>query len=166
MAIRPHSFENMGAGLIQIEENIAGIASSSVGQQIDVETLIIARSQKAHHRGTPQLSGCPQPFSWSGSVCRAVNQTEEVEIVRHTRQLAADSLQGEEKSAVRHKGENGLKAPCLKINFQRVVNSVLTYCLSSGDNPMSLPANVWEPMNCSLTQRSTRARKPLKAGLP
>jgi hypothetical protein len=24
----------------------------------------------------------------------------------------------------------------LKINFQRVVNSVLTYCLSSGDNPI------------------------------
>ena len=44
-------------------------------------------------------------------------------------------MQCEKESAVRHGTENELEAPCLKINFQRVVSSVLTDCLSPGDNP-------------------------------
>jgi hypothetical protein len=59
-----------------------------------------------------------------------VNQTDEVEIIRHTLQLATDRLQGEKESAIQHGNENELEALCLKISFQRVVSSVLTYCLS------------------------------------
>ena len=65
----------------------------------------------------------------------AVDQTDEIEIIRHARQLAANSLQGKKESALKHENENELEAPCTRSNFQRLVNSVLTYCLSSGDNP-------------------------------
>jgi hypothetical protein len=135
MAIGAHGLENARAGLIEIEENIPGIAMAAVGQEIHVEALTVACTQILHHSCTYQVTGCPQPFSWSWSACGAVNQTDEVEIVRHTRQLAADNLQGEKESAVEHGSEDELEAPCLEITFQRLVSSALTDCLSFGDHP-------------------------------
>src|SRR6516165_3551944 len=135
MTVGPHGFENTGAGLIEIEENIAGIARPAVGEEVHVKTLTVACAQKMHHCSTHQLSGSPQPFSWSWPVCAAVNHTDEVEMVRHPGQLAADSVQGKKESAVEHGTENEPGSLRLEISFQRMVSSVLTSCLSSGDNP-------------------------------
>jgi hypothetical protein len=112
---------------VTVDHNHSG--RSHIFGDIEVDTQIL------HHSSTYQVTCCPQTFSWSWSACGAVNQTDEVEIIRHTRQLAADSLQGEKESAVEHGSKNELEAPCLKITFQRLVSSVLTDCLSSGDNP-------------------------------
>jgi hypothetical protein len=56
-------------------------------------------------------------------------------MVRHPGQLAADSVQGKKESAVEHGTENEPGSLRLEISFQRMVSSVLTSCLSSGDNP-------------------------------
>jgi hypothetical protein len=40
----------------------------------------------------------PQSFSWSWPASRVVNQTDEVEIIGHARQLATDSLQREKEA--------------------------------------------------------------------
>jgi len=135
MTIGPHGFENTRAGLIEIEENIAGIARPAVGEEVQVKTLTVACAQKTHHCSTHQLSGSPQPFSWSWPACAAVNHTDEVELIRHPRQLAADSVQGKKESAVEHGTENEPGSLRLEISFQRMVSRVLTSCLSSGDNP-------------------------------
>src|SRR6516165_9466341 len=135
MTVGPHGFENTGAGLIEIEENIAGIARPAVGEEVHVKTLTVACAQKMHHCSTHQLSGSPQPFSWSWPVCAAVHHTDEVEMVRHPGQLAAAGVQGKKESAVEHGTENEPGSLRLEISFQRMVSSVLTSCLSSGDNP-------------------------------
>jgi hypothetical protein len=56
-------------------------------------------------------------------------------MVRHPGQLAADSVQGKKESAVEHGTENEPGSLRFEISFQRMVSSVLTSCLSSGDNP-------------------------------
>jgi hypothetical protein len=61
-----------------------------------------------------------------------VNQTDEVEFIRHSRQLAADSVQGKKKSAVGHRFENAIEAPRRYNDFQRTATTPLTLCLSPG----------------------------------
>ena len=115
-----HGFQNMWSGLIEIEKNITSIALAAVRQQIHVKTLTVACSQKAHYSYTRQISGCPHSFSWSWSACDPVNQANEVEIIRHTRQLLADGMQGEKESAARHGRENEVEGCRNAIDFQQV----------------------------------------------
>jgi hypothetical protein len=81
----------MRARLIEIEKNVPGIAMAAVEQEINVEALTVACTKKAHHASIHQVTRCLQPFFRSQSVSRAVNQTDEVEIIRHTLQLAPNS---------------------------------------------------------------------------
>ena len=111
MAISAHAGKDMGSGVIQIEENIAGIAMLGIGQQIDVIPLTVACAQKAHHSSTHQLTTIPKPFSWTRLSCGTMNQADEVEIIGHGRELAADSVRGEEESAIEHGLENESEAP-------------------------------------------------------
>src|SRR5207248_3496766 len=47
--------------------------------------------------------GRPQAFSWEGPFCGVVNQADQIQLMRHRRELPADCLQREEQSAIRHK---------------------------------------------------------------
>jgi hypothetical protein len=49
-----------------------------------------------------------------------VNQADEVEIIRHTRQLLADGMQSEKESAVRHGRENEVEGCREAIDFQQI----------------------------------------------
>src|ERR1700730_4270353 len=111
MAMGSHEGNNIGSGVIQVEENIAGIAMLSVGQKIDVITLKAARAQKAQHRSTCQLTNIPNSFAWARPTCEAMDQADEIEIIRHSRKLAADSVRSEEESAIKHEHENAIEAP-------------------------------------------------------
>jgi hypothetical protein len=111
MAIGAHEGKNIGSGVIQVEENIAGVAMLGIGQEIDVITLLVARAQKAQHRSTSQLTNIPNSFAWARPSCGAMNHADEIEIIRHGRKLAADSVQGEEESAIKHEHENAIEAP-------------------------------------------------------
>src|SRR5260370_18267439 len=98
-------------GVIKAEENIAGIAILGIGEQVYVVTLAVACAQKAHRGSTPQLTRIPKPFSRTHSACGMVNQTDEVEFIRHSRHLAADTVQGKKKSAVGHGFQNAIEHP-------------------------------------------------------
>jgi hypothetical protein len=135
VALSTHGFENMWSVLIEIEKNIASIALAAVRQQIHVKTLTVTCSQKAHYRCTRKISGCPHSFSWSWPACDPVNQANEVEIIRHTRQLLADGMQGEKESAVRHGRENEVEACREAIDFQQIEICRKIVCLSLGVHP-------------------------------
>ena len=130
MTISSHEFKDTRWGVIEVEKNIAGIAILGIGEQVYVVTLAVACAQKAHHRSTHQLTRIPKPFSRTHSACGMVNQTDEVEFIRHSRQLAADSVQGKKKSAVGHGFENAIEAPRRYTDFQRTATTPLTLCLS------------------------------------
>lgn len=111
MAIGSHELQDIVSGVIEIEENVAGVILLGIGKKIYVITLMVTCAQKAHHRSTHQLTSTPKPFSWTRLTCGAVNQVDEVEIIRHGRELAADSVRGKKESTVEHEYENAIKAP-------------------------------------------------------
>jgi hypothetical protein len=110
MAIASHESEHLGSGMIQVEENIAGVAMLGIGQKINIMTLKIACAQKAHHRSMRQVTCIPNPFSWARFSGEAMNHANEVEIIRHRRELALHGVPRKKESAIAHEHENALEA--------------------------------------------------------
>jgi hypothetical protein len=130
MAMGSHPGQHIGRGVIQVEENIAGVAILGVGEKIDVKALKVASPQEAQYRSPHQLTNIPHSFAWARPSCAAIDQANEIELIGHSRQLAADSVQGEKKSAVEHGFENAIEAPRRYNDFQRTATTPLTLCLS------------------------------------
>lgn len=63
-----------------------------------------------------------------------VNQTDQVQLVGHRRELPANGPQGNEESAVYHDRDFALGPNRRTMNFQRRATRVLTVCLSPGGN--------------------------------
>ena len=111
MAIGSHELKDIGSGVIEVDQNVAGVALLGIGQKIYVITLMVACAQKAHHRSTQQLTSIPKPFSWTRLPCGAMNQADEVESIRHGRELAADGVRGKKESAIEHGHEDEIEEP-------------------------------------------------------
>jgi len=111
MAMGSHSGQHIGRGMIQVKENIAGVAILGIGEKIDVKALKVACAQEAQHRSPHQMSHIPHSFTRARPSCGAVDQANEIELIRHRRQLAAHCMRGDEESAIRHGHENAAEAP-------------------------------------------------------
>jgi len=138
MPISPHRRQRRGIGVIQVDENEAGIPVLRIGVDVHIASLAVTHPQKADGREVGQLTGSPQPFSGKRPLGRIVNQTDEIKVAGHGRQLAADGLRGERQTEIEHAPNSGIELGCRTMNCQRAVNSVLTHCLSQGahSNPM------------------------------
>jgi len=100
VAVGAHGFDDLVSGTIQIDENIAGIAGAGERVKEDVVTFAIAQAQEGHHGTTGELYRGPNPVAGKGLAGAAVNQPNLIVVARHSRQLAAHGLQGEEESAI------------------------------------------------------------------
>ena len=130
MAIGSHARQNIRPEVIQIEENIAGVTILSEGEKIDVKTLKVACPQEAQYRSPQQVCTIPHSFAWAGPSCQAMDQAKEIELIRHSRQLEADSVRREKESAIGHGSILRSKHRALSRIFQRTVTTPLTLCLS------------------------------------
>jgi hypothetical protein len=130
--VAPHGFENRRAVVIQIDENVARVAFRGVGLDVHVAAFPVASSQKSHSGGISQLRRGPQSLSGKRSSGLAVDETDEVEIVRHGRELAAHALHGEIESEIEHGPNFRIEGTGSTITFQRTVISGLTDCLNLG----------------------------------
>ena len=110
MAIASQERKHLGSGMIQVKENIAGVAMLGIGQKINIMPLKVACAQKAHHRSTRQLTRIPNPFSWTRFSGEAMNHADEVEIIRHRRELAPHGVPGNKESTIAHAHENAIEA--------------------------------------------------------
>src|SRR5713226_3413871 len=81
-----------------------------------------------------QQGGRPGSFSWEWSSGVVVNQTDQIQVVVHGRELASDRLQRQNESSIVHGRNSAIKMGCPTMDFQRAVSSVLTDCLSRGDH--------------------------------
>jgi hypothetical protein len=103
MPVDSHPFERGIIVVVQIQQNIAGVPVVSVRLNVHITALTIANAQEANRRLLAQLSGAPEPFARecrSGSV---MNQPDQVEIMRHRRELPPDGMQREEQATIKHK---------------------------------------------------------------
>jgi len=134
MPVGAHPLHDRWMSAIQVDENIAGVLVSSIGLDVDVASLTVANAQEADGSRMHQLGRCPKSFSRKRTVCLVVNQTDQIQLVRHRRKLATDGLPGQKQSSVVHDRNFAIKPTRRTMNSQRTANSVLTLCLSRGDN--------------------------------
>ena len=123
------------AGVIQVHQDIAGIALLGVGLKVHVTAFPVAHAQEAEVAGWVQLGSGPQPLSGESSSGLVVNQSDQVEVVRHGRELAAHGQQSQMESTVEHGPNFGIERTRRTMNSQRTANSGLTGCLSLGVHP-------------------------------
>jgi hypothetical protein len=135
MAIGTHAGKDIGSGVIEVNQNVAGIALLSVGKKVDVITLLVPCAQKTHHRPAHQLTRIPHSFSWTRLPCGAVNQADAIESIRHGRELAADRVPGKKESAIEHGDENAIEAPRNYNEFSATGNTPLNSVSQSKGAP-------------------------------
>ena len=99
-----HGGEDAGAGLIQIDEHVAGILLVRVGVEVYVTAFAVAPAQESHGGSLGEQSSVPEAFPRGRPSGGLVNQTDEIEFVGHGRELSADGLQSQEESAIKHGG--------------------------------------------------------------
>ena len=139
MAMSSHPGQHIARGMIQVEENIAGVAILGVGEKIDVKTLKVACAQEAQYRSPQQLSNIPDSFAWARPSCGAMDQANEIELIRHRQQLATDCMRRDEESTIGHGHKSAAEAPLAYNGFSLNGNNSL--------NPVSQSkgAAQWEP---------------------
>ena len=130
--IAAHGFDDARTGMIQIDQDIAGVLPIYVRMAVDVTAIAVADTQESNCCGMHELAAGPQPFTGKGSLGCAVNQTNQIQIVRHGRDLTAECLPGKMESTVEHGLDFGVKGTRRTIEFQRTADSRLTGCLSVG----------------------------------
>ena len=104
MSIGVHAFHHRWMGGIEVDENIARVSASSIGAEVDVASLTVAGPKKADGLTVQQLGCCPKPFAWEGTPALGVNQPNQVQFIRHGRQLPRNGLPCKKKTPVVHEG--------------------------------------------------------------
>jgi hypothetical protein len=97
-----HGSDHRGAGMVQVDQDVAGVVVLGVGVKVDIAALLIAPAQEANGGQMGQLVRSPQPFSGERSFSGVMNQPNEIQLVRHGRELAANGLSGEQESPIEH----------------------------------------------------------------
>jgi hypothetical protein len=131
-AVGAHDLHDHWIRTIQIDENIACVLVSGVRLDVHVASLAVATAQKADDSRMHQLGRRPKSFSRKRTACLVVNQTDQIQLVGHRRELATDALPGQKNSTVVHDRNFAIEAARRTMNSQRTANSVLTVCLTSG----------------------------------
>ena len=132
MPVGAHDLYDHRIGTIQVNENIASVLVPGVGLDVYVASFAVANAQKADGSRSHQLSRRPKPFAGKRTARLVVNQTDQIQLVGHRRELATDGLPGQEESTVVHDRNFAIEATRRTMNPQRTANSVLTVCLTSG----------------------------------
>jgi len=143
MAVASQERKNLGSGVIQVEKNIAGVAMLGIGQKINIMTLKVACAEKTHHRSACQMTRIPNPFSRTRFSGEAMNHADEIEIIRHGRELAAHGVPGKKKSAIAHGHENAIKASGGYNDFSANGNNPLNSVSQSRGAPQEVIAGQW-----------------------
>jgi hypothetical protein len=143
MAIASHERKNLGSSVIQVEENVAGVAMLGIRQKINIMTLQVACAEKTHYRSAPQQTRIPNPFSGTRFSGETMNHADEIEIIRHGRELAAHGVPGKKKSAIAHGHENAMEASRNYNDFSANGNYPLNSVSQSRGAPHSLSSLPW-----------------------
>jgi len=117
---------------VQIDQNVACVLLSPVGLNVHIATFQVASAQKPNRGCVRQLLGGPEPFARKSPMRLVVNQTDEVQLVWHCRELPANTLQSDPESAVVHDRNSVAASKRRTMDFRQTARCVLTGCLSPG----------------------------------
>jgi hypothetical protein len=103
MTIGSHPFECGRVSVVQIQEDVPGVAAVSIRLNVYVTALTIANAQEPYRRLLAQLGSRPEPFAWECCSSGVVNQSNQIEIMWHRGELPSNAAQGEEQTTIKHK---------------------------------------------------------------
>lgn len=103
MTIGTHPFECGRIGVVQIQQDVAGVPVVSIGLKVYVTAFTIANAQESYCRLLAQLGGRPEPFARKRGSGGVVNQPNQIEIMWHRGELSSNATQGEEQTTIKHK---------------------------------------------------------------
>jgi hypothetical protein len=103
MPIDAHPFERGRIGVVQIQQDVAGVPVVSIGLKVYVTAFTIPNAQESYCRLLAQLGGRPEPFARECRSGGVVNQSHQIEIEGHRRELPSNSVQREEQATIKHK---------------------------------------------------------------
>src|SRR2546427_5085597 len=92
VTIGPHGVQHCRVGAVQLHQNIASVPLKRIGLEIYVISLAITSTQKTYGATIQHLGSCPNPVARQSLSGVAVNQTDEIKIARHRRELPPKSL--------------------------------------------------------------------------
>ena len=102
MTTSAHGVDGLSVSVVQIDQDIAGVTAPGEGVQVDIPSLTVASAEKPYRAPVGQQAGRPQPLSRASDSGRVLYESDQIELVRHGRQLTADGLKGDEESAILH----------------------------------------------------------------
>ena len=137
MPLGAHVRNNARPRDVQIDENVTCVLLSTVGLNINIATFPVARAQKPNRGCVRQLLGGPEPFARKSPMSLVVNQTDEVQLVWHCRELPANTLESDPESAVVHNRNSVAAIKRRTMDFRQTARCVLTGCLSPGGRSTS-----------------------------
>ena len=103
MSIGTHPLECGRVGVVQIQQDVPGVSVVSIGLNVHVTALTIAHAQESYRRLLAQLGGRPEPFAWESGSGGVVNQSNQIEIMRHRGELPSNAAQREKQTTIKHK---------------------------------------------------------------
>src|SRR5215469_11682347 len=80
--------------------------SREKGELGETKALKVACVQEAQYRSPQQLTNIPHSFARARPSCEAMDQANDIKLIRHGRELATDGVQRKEESAIKHEPEN------------------------------------------------------------
>ena len=151
MPVGAHVRDHARPRNIQIDQNVASVLLSTVGLNIHIATFQVASAQEPNRGCVGQLVGGPEPFARKGPMSLVVNQTNEVQLMRHCRELPANTLQSDPESAVVHNRHSVAATKRRTMDFRQTARCVLTGCLSPGGRSRSITSAFLLPSRTTLT---------------
>lgn len=103
MTTGTHQFECGRIGVVQIQQDVAGVPVVSIGLKVYVTAFTIANAQESYCRLLAQLGGRPEPFTRECGSGGVVNQPNQIEIMWHLGKLSSNAAHGEEQTTIKHK---------------------------------------------------------------
>jgi hypothetical protein len=129
-AIRPHGLDDLPACVVQVHRDVAWIAVLRVELKVHVAAFPVAHAQESQRGRMGKLGRGPQALPRKSSSGLVVSQADQIEVVRHGRDLAACGPQGQIESTVEHGPNSEIEGTRRTMKSQRTANSGLTDCLS------------------------------------
>ena len=99
-----HGRQDPWLGVIQINQNVAGVVVQRIGAEVDVKALAVAGAQEPYGRFEQQLGGRPKALAGERFSSAVVNQTDQIGVTGHGRELTENGLRRKKESNIVHGG--------------------------------------------------------------
>jgi len=102
VTVAAHGGQYSWLGIVQIDQNIAGVVVRCVGPEIDIKALSVTGAEKSDGGFNQKLGSRPKPLARQRLSGRVVNQADQITVTGHGGELSADGIQRKKESIIVH----------------------------------------------------------------